>query len=46
MIVEDNKIYLVDYPNVHTNICNELISKLTEQVGSDNVRVEEKAPVR
>ena len=46
MIVEDGKIWLVDYPNVHTNICTELINKLTEQVGAENIQIEEKAPVR
>ncbi len=46
MIVEAGKIYMVDYPNVHTNICSELINKLTAQVGADNVQVEEKAPIR
>lgn len=46
MIVEAGKIYLVDYPDVHTNVCNELISKLTAQVGAENVQVEEKAPMR
>ena len=46
MIVEAGKIYLVDYPDVHTNVCTELINKLTDQVGEENVQVEEKAAIR
>ena len=41
MIIENGKIYLVDYPDIHTNVCDELIRKLSEQVGTENVQVEE-----
>lgn len=46
MIIEGGKVYLVDFPNVHTNICRDLLNKLREQVGEDNIQIEEKAPVR
>ena len=46
MILEAGKMYLVDFPNVHTNICNDLLNKLREQVGEDNIQIEEKAPAR
>ena len=46
MIFEAGQVYLVDFPNVHTNICNELLSKLREQVGENNIQIEEKAPAR
>ena len=41
MIVENGKIYLVDYPDIHTNVCDELVRKLSEQVGRDNVQIED-----
>ncbi len=45
-ILEGGKVYLVDFPEVHTNVCGELIGKLRELVGEDNIQVEEKAPAR
>ena len=46
MIIEMGKVYLVDFPNVHTHICNELLMKLRDQVGDENIQIEEKAPAR
>ena len=46
MIFEAGQVYLVDFPNVHTNICNDLLVKLRELVGEENIQIEEKAPVR
>ena len=46
MIIEAGQVYLVDFPNVKTHVCNDLLNKLREQVGSDNIQIEDKAPAR
>ena len=46
MIMENGKVYLVDYPDVHTNICDDMMNRLTEILGEDNIQVEDEAPVR
>ena len=46
MIIEAGQVYLVDFPNVKTHVCNDLLNKLREQVGSDNIQIEDKAPSR
>ncbi len=46
VIKENGKVYLVDYPDVHTNICDDMMSRLTEILGEDNIQVEDEAPAR
>ncbi len=46
MILEGGRVYLVDYPELQTHVCAELIGKLSEQVGAENIQIEENSPVR
>jgi hypothetical protein len=39
-IFERNRGYLVEFPNLTTGLCPELVSRLTFLMGTDNVRVE------
>ncbi len=46
MIMEKGKVYLVDYPDVHTHICDDMMARLTEILGEENIQVEDEAPAR
>jgi hypothetical protein len=39
-IFEDGKGHLIDFPNDTTHVCPELLEKLNQAVGEENVRIE------
>jgi hypothetical protein len=39
-VYERGRGYLVEFPNFTTGMCNELVAKLNQLVGPDNVRVD------
>ncbi len=40
MVFEKERRYLVEFPNETTGISPELVHKLTQMVGEDNIRIE------
>ena len=46
LILEANNVNLVEFPGVKTHICADLIRELRDQVGQDNIQIEEKVPAR
>ena len=39
-IFEDGKGHLIDFPNDTTRVCAELLDKLRQTVGEENIRIE------
>lgn len=40
MIVQNGQTHLVEFPDVHTNICDELMGQLKKVIGTGEIRVE------